>query len=205
MPPPPSLLDEIRSGTRSLKKSVDDGEKNAVPSATMIRGGLINEIHRGKTLRKVEQPAQPAQSSSLARAGFLHELRSKRPPLPAVGESGHMASRRGSTPATSHSHRGSATPATAADASAASAASAARAVVIKEGWLHKRQAHSSIWQRRWFRLSAASLQYSHRAAAAGGALDDAEGMLISEIHDVHPTGHGGEFCLFHKERRLRLR
>ena len=75
----------------------------------------------------------------------------------------------------------------------------------REGWLHKRQAHGSIWQRRFFQLTAASLQYSRRAASAGGVLDDAEGMLVSDIHDVHPTGHGGEFCVFIKERRLRLR
>ena len=162
-------------------------EPGAKASATMLRGWLINEIHRGKQLRKVE-PREPAVSSTLARAGFLHELRSKRPKLPAVGESGSSSGSAACT-ATIVQHDG------AAD------------TVLKHGWLHKR-ASNSIWQRRYFVITSSSIHYSNHALHTKQYAEQAHGrvaMPITEIHDAHPTGHGAEFNIFHKERLLRLR
>ena len=128
----------------------------------MMRGRLINKIYRGKQLCKVVQvPESAAQSSSLARARFLHELRSKRPPLPALGE-GQSGSTCPLNVATGvESHCSSANASTGLDTDVAAAASAARSAAFKAGWLHK----------------ASSLQYSHRSMTAAGELhDDAECM-----------------------------
>lgn len=165
----------------------------------MIRGGLLNEIQRvgKKNLRKLSVH-ETTPSSTLARAGFLHELRSKRPAVPAAAES---ASRRGSTKPMS------ATSVSSMSLSASAAASSGSSVSLREGWLHKRS-NNSIWQRRYFMLTPSALQYSSHAPNSAGVWNDAhvrESMPMIEVHDPHPTGQGGEFAVFHKERRLRLR
>lgn len=206
-PVPARLLNEIRGQEVVLKKSFPeesdepDGRERVV-SETFMRGGLLNEIKKGKQLRKTDRPAKDASAPSnatMARGGLFHELRSKRPAVPANDGSTKHASAMYAQPIV-------ATPPHPPSSRGASVEHE-RNTVLKAGYLHKR-AQNGIWQRRYFVLTPATLYYAGSEPRKGASIEDSRDvtrMPMSEIHDVHPTGTGSEFCLLHIERRLRLR
>ena len=224
-----ALLDEIRTakGSMRLKKSLDataDGVAAPAPppSATMLRGGLLNEIRKGKTLKKSGggggTPASGKGNATLTRGKLLHELKSKRPAVPSAGSMATglhiITSERSQRPASSMSTgSGGAASASAStrDVFAAEHGAVDGHPVIKAGWLHKR-GHQGIWQRRYFVLTAAALHYTNSDPRKGASIEEllttakeVTRMPMPEVHDIHPLGQGGEFCTMHLERRMRLR
>lgn len=230
MAAPPSLLDEIRARGGSLRHTSNAAAAPAAgrddaPTATMLRGGLLHEIQKGKDLKPVPRTdVQARPNATLMRGNMFQELKSKRPAVPAATTSQGMRnistvdaprlfSRRTGDRASSAR---TSTASQAAPSSQAASQVLSSGGVIKHGVVHKR-ASNGIWQRRYFILTTDALHYASREPRKGHSVEE---MLASpaergthslthlpmaEIHDVHPLGHGAEFCVLHNERRMRLR
>ena len=215
--PPAALLDQIRLGNIPLRPSFTEAEdatavsRPAAVSETMLRGGLLHEIATGKKLRhvadRVSGNKDAAPSATISRGGFLHELR-MRTPLAASTSSASVVSAARSSGA---SQRVSSAPSSGGSTASGQAPLVFGTAVIKAGWLHKR-AQNGIWQRRFFVLTTDTVFYASQEPKKGKTIEellngtrDLTRMPLTEVHDVHPMGHGSEFCMLHQERRLRLR
>ena len=229
MAAPPSLLDEIRARGGSLRHTSNAAAapaagRDAAPTATMLRGGLLHEIQKGKDLKPVPRTdVQARPNATLMRGNMFQELKSKRPAVPAATTSQGMRISTVDAPRLFSRRTGdrasSARTSTASQAAPSSQAASpvlSSGGVIKHGVVHKR-ASNGIWQRRYFILTTDALHYASREPRKGHSVEE---MLASpaergthslthlpmaEIHDVHPLGHGAEFCVLHNERRMRLR
>ena len=195
--PSEALLEQIKSNMIKLKHAEAPAPTKPNES-TFLRGGLLHQIQTGFTLRKVGGGGEAASApgaTTIARGGFLHELRSKRPEVKSTASTKALPT---------------STKEPAPSGKLTSLETMAQNGVLKHGWLHKR-AQNSIWQRRYFVLTPAALYYASNEPRKGGSLDElinkgeTTRMPFSEIHDVYPTGQGGEFHMLHNERRLRLR
>ena len=196
------VLNEIRTrATSNVLRSTDvaegsfSRERAATTTATYIRGGLLNEIQKGKTLRPVATAQEPpAPSATLMRGNMFMELRFRRPAVPAAATNSSrdshaqprnshvqprhsrvqpppkLGSSRATSVASSASVKSSKRSAAASEADSPGGAIHA-GPIIKAGVLHKR-ASNGIWQKRYFILTPTAVQYTSQEPKKGKAPED---------------------------------
>lgn len=229
---PEQLLDEIRAG-RNLRRSIDAGPAATMASpATMARGGLLNEIQKPHELRKVSSKTS-MPSATVARGGLLHELKTKRPPMhSAASAATGLASQKANNTASSGAPPSALKPPPVLKAGwlhkrASNGIWQRRFFMLTPPTLYyssseprkgqKTRARDSWWPLRTPLLTAdphaprsvtgsSPEQMVHDSTMGDVTKRELTAMPMNEVHDVHPMGNaGGEFCLLHLERRLRLR
>eukprot|EP00966_Prymnesium_polylepis_P152167 3514974-Prymnesium_polylepis.1 len=85
---PKPVLSEIHEGKALRSTAAADGVWDGSAAAeTFARGALLNELRKGKELKKQsERPAAPPANQTMARAGLLNELQRKRTPTAPSAE-----------------------------------------------------------------------------------------------------------------------
>ena len=136
-----------------LRRPPDQTQREHLPSrraAPPDSGGL--HAAQGGRRRVASAPG----ATTIARGGFLHELRSKRPEVKSTASTKALPT---------------STKEPAPSGKLTSLETMAQNGVLKHGWLHKR-AQNSIWQRRYFVLTPAALYYASNEPRKGGSLDE---------------------------------